>query len=143
MAKLTRHISCLMITAGLFLIIAGCTRKVYVPVEKTVHDTISTVKTHIDSILARDSIYLDARGDTIVKEVYRWRVKVRNRVDTVYRSRTDTIRVYEAPVSVRKASRRVKAISSAVKWGARLLIIITLLIFLRKTFRRLKSRREI
>ena len=64
-----------------------------------IHDTIRLLTTRIDTI--RDSVFLsiesDRRGDTIYKTVqkvvYRDRISLKR--DTVYRVKTDTIRVSE------------------------------------------------
>lgn len=65
----------------------------------TIHDTLHLLTTRIDTI--RDSVFLsiesDRRGDTIYKTVqkvvYRDRISLKR--DTVYRVKTDTIRVSE------------------------------------------------
>lgn len=64
-----------------------------------IHDTLHLLTTRIDTI--RDSVFLsiesDRRGDTIFKTVQKvvWRDRVSIKRDTVYRVKTDTIRVSE------------------------------------------------
>ena len=65
----------------------------------TIHDTLHLLTTRIDTI--RDSVFLsiesDRRGDTIFKTVQKvvWRDRISLKTDTVYRVKTDTIRVSE------------------------------------------------
>ena len=62
-----------------------------------IHDTLHLLTTRIDTI--RDSVFLsiesDRRGDTIFKTVQKvvWRDRVSIKRDTVYRVKTDTVRV--------------------------------------------------
>lgn len=83
------------------LSLAGCSRTVYVPVESVRTDTVWRARAYADSTYLKDSlvITLDARRDTVVRTEYRYRTHWRERVrtDTVYRTRTDSVRV-EVPV---------------------------------------------
>lgn len=79
---------------------AGCTRKIYVPVEtqRVSIDTVSLLRHRVDTVYDCDSIVIITRGDTVCKESFRIRYRTRLRTDTVYRSRTDTIPVaYPVP----------------------------------------------
>lgn len=78
---------------GIAAMILGCTRQIYVPVEQVRVDTLLVSKAKADTLLGRDSVYLAVKGDTVVKEVYKWRFRSRHRVDTVYRNRIDTVTV--------------------------------------------------
>ena len=83
---------CLLIS-----MLAGCKTIKYVPVESHTTDTLYQVKVERDSVHTTDSIYIHewAKGDTIYIEHERWRTQWRDRwrVDTVYRSRVDSIAV--------------------------------------------------
>ena len=87
-------LACLLIT-----LLCGCKSIRYVPVESHTTDTLYQVKTERDSIHTTDSIYIhewaSVTGDTIYKEKERWRYLYRDRwrVDTLYKSHTDTIAV--------------------------------------------------
>lgn len=80
------------------LLITGCTRKVYIPLEREreVHDTVYSMLERIDTIMVRDSAVTEVRGDTVRMEVWRWRERVRQVRDTVIRVRTDTVRIEKA-----------------------------------------------
>lgn len=83
------------------LSLSGCSRTVYVPVETARTDTAWRSSARADSTYLMDSVVitLDSRRDTVVRTEYRYRTHWRERVrtDTVYRARTDSVRV-EVPV---------------------------------------------
>jgi hypothetical protein len=73
----------------------SCTTTKYVEVPVTHTDTLIQTKVQRDSIWKHDSIYLHEwmKGDTVYIEKTRWLTdyKERLRIDTVYKSRIDTI----------------------------------------------------
>ena len=86
------------------VLLTGCRTTSHIETAETnrataIHDTLRLLTTRIDTI--RDSVFLsiesDRRGDTIFKTVqkvvYRDRISLKR--DTVYRVKTDTIRVSE------------------------------------------------
>ena len=86
------------------VLLTGCRTTSHIETTETnraaaIHDTLRLLTTRIDTI--RDSVFLsiesDRRGDTIFKTVqkvvYRDRISLKR--DTVYRVKTDTIRVSE------------------------------------------------
>lgn len=85
------------------MVCMGCTRKVYVPIEKTSVrvDTVMTTKVKNDSVYLHDSVYVDRSADTI--KVYRWRTlaKTIQKVDTVYKVQLETVEK-DKPVVVGK-----------------------------------------
>lgn len=72
---------------------AFCSRKVIIPIEKSVRDTVHEIHYRTDSIFERDSIMVEARGDTLIKEIYRWRERTRHHTDTIIKTRVDSIPV--------------------------------------------------
>ena len=79
----------------LVLSMVSCTTTKYVEVPVTHTDTLIQTKVQRDSIWKHDSIYLHEwmKGDTVYIEKTRWLTdyKERLRIDTVYKSRIDTI----------------------------------------------------
>lgn len=77
------------------LLMGGCTKRVYVPVENTVTrtDTVYSAKVRVDSVIFRDSIAVMQKGDTVLITKYRDRYRYSNRTDTVYRTCTDSVQV--------------------------------------------------
>ena len=100
----------LMWAAVLVLLLSGCSRRVYVPVETVRVDTFVKTAVRVDSVRLTDSVYVSERtvGDTvyIVKTRTQWRDRLQLRVDTVYRSQTDTITKVVEVVVEKKAKRR-------------------------------------
>lgn len=79
------------------LLSGGCTRKVYVPTEHTVYktDTVYEAALRVDSVIQRDSVAVVQKGDTVLITRYRDRYRVKERSDTVYKAKTDSVRVRE------------------------------------------------
>ena len=104
-------IACLLLwMAVLVLLLSSCSRSVYVPVETVRVDTFVKTAVRVDSVRLTDSVYVSERtvGDTVyvVKTRTRWRDRLQLRVDTVYRSQTDTITKVVEVVVEKKAKRR-------------------------------------
>ena len=77
-----------MIVAAL---LSGCTKTEYITVEKVRTDTLQYYCNIRDSIHLRDSVFVKEKGDTVWIEKWHTAIRDRWRVDTVYRSRTDTL----------------------------------------------------
>lgn len=107
----------IILLAGFVLIGMGACRSVrYIPVESVRHDSVVTILHHRDSIYQHDSVYIREKADTLLIE--RWHTRWRDRVshDTLYMSKTDTIRI---PVPVeRKLSRAERTYITIGKWSA-------------------------
>ena len=104
-------IACLLLwVAVLVLLLSSCSRSVYVPVETVRVDTFVKTAVRVDSVRLTDSVYVSERtvGDTVyvVKTRTQWRDRLQLRVDTVYRSQTDTITKVVEVVVEKKAKRR-------------------------------------
>ena len=95
----------------LFIItLSACKTKmhtVYVPVEHTSIEYKDRLR--LDSIFYRDTIQLFTRGDTVYKDIVRWRERFV--LDTVYHTRTDSIPVIiekEVPVNYLTLWQRIR-----------------------------------
>ena len=86
----------LLVMAALMLS-GGCTRKVYIPTEHIVYstDTVYEAVLRVDSVIQRDSVAVIQKGDTVLITRYRDRYRVKERTDTVYKAKTDSVRVRE------------------------------------------------
>lgn len=95
------------ICIGFIMCCTSCSSAKPVVLERTLHDTAYVERMRVDSILQRDSVWLEvySKGDTVYKNKYvdRWRDRLRIRHDTVYATRTDSVRV--PPVQERKISK--------------------------------------
>lgn len=117
----------------------GCSRKVYVPMERTEARTDTLWKTleRVDTVIDRDTVQTYMRGDSVIVERVRWRVRVRERHDTVYKVRTDSVNV-PVPYPVET----VKEVEKPLSWWQKTLqflgwlsvigIALTLFLCLRK-----------
>lgn len=95
-----RHI----VFLSLFLVglaATSCTKHVYVPVETTKSDTVYLNRVQLDSIYMRDSVFIEKSGDTIREFQYKYIYRFKDRIDTLYISKTDSIQV-PYPVEVVK-----------------------------------------
>lgn len=81
-----------LIPIFLFLLaMASCTSTRYVPVTNTQRDSVYITKERTDTFIQRDSIVQLIKGDTIREVRYKYIERYRNRIDTIYKERTDTI----------------------------------------------------
>lgn len=103
-SKITRRaFLCAVFLVSITLMSCRTVRTEYVPVEQHVYhtDTLRLSTERIDTIIERDSIALFIKGDTVLKTVFKERIKYRDRTDTVYKARVDTARI-EIPIPVEK-----------------------------------------
>ena len=78
------------------LILSGiwsCRSVRYVPVETVRSDTVYLNRVKLDSVYVMDSVFIDKAGDTIREWRYRYIYKYKDRIDTVYVAKTDSIQV--------------------------------------------------
>lgn len=73
----------------------------YVPVETVRSDTVYLNRVKLDSLYVMDSVFIDRAGDTIRELRYRYIYKYKDKIDTVYVAKTDSIQV-PCPVEVVK-----------------------------------------
>lgn len=115
------YIGCFYSLVGIILLLVavlvfGACRSVrYVPIESVRHDSVVTILHHRDSVYQHDSVYIKEKADTLLIE--RWHTRWRDRVshDTLYMSKTDTIRI---PVPVeRKLTKAERTYITIGKWS--------------------------
>lgn len=112
----------------LFLLAALCScRSVeYIPVETVRTDTLYSYQLHRDSIYRRDSIYIRDKGDTVWMEKYRYLYRDKLIRDTLYLSRTDSIRV---PYPVERELTRWQSLKMELGgWAMGIIIAVALAI---------------
>ena len=84
----------LVALAMMLMMLSACSPKtVYVPTETVRTDTLYRTALRIDSVILRDSVTLIQRGDTVYLTKYRDRFRYRERIDTLYQSVTDSVRI--------------------------------------------------
>lgn len=119
-----------MVTLMIMLTLAACTRNVYIPVEtRATHtDSVYSLISRTDTIIRLDSVILQLRGDTVVKEVWRVRNRISTARDTVYLSRADTVRIEKPIVAEGRGSQGNR---SAWGWIAAATLLALLIILYR------------
>lgn len=80
-----------MILAILAAVLTGCKQTEYVVVPEYHTDTLRVAQIVTDSVYKHDSIYIHEKGDTVWYERWHTQYRDRLRIDTVYKSRVDTI----------------------------------------------------
>ena len=94
---LVTWLALMLLAMAALMLSGGCTRKVYVPTEHIVYstDTVYDAVLRVDSVIQRDSVAVVQKGDTVLITRYRDRYRVKERTDTVYKAKTDSVRVRE------------------------------------------------
>lgn len=77
----------------LLLLLPGCRSVEYIPAETVRSDTIYVNRLSVDTVLVRDSIRIMERGDTVTEFRLKYVYRYKDRVDTLYLSRADSIQV--------------------------------------------------
>lgn len=71
----------------------GCRTIEYYPVETVRTDTVYVNRLMVDSVLVRDSVHVVEKGDTVTEYRYKYVYRYKDRIDTLYVSRRDTVSV--------------------------------------------------
>ena len=74
-------------------ICSGCRTIEYYPLETVRIDTVYIQSAKVDSVMVRDSVHIIEKGDTVTEFRLKYIYKYRDRVDTLYISKTDTMSV--------------------------------------------------
>lgn len=77
----------------LWLVLTGCRTIEYYPLETVRIDTVYIQSAKVDSVMVRDSVHIYQKGDTVTEFRLKYIYKYRDRVDTLYLSKTDTVSV--------------------------------------------------
>ena len=88
-----RHVPLLIIIILLMSAICSCRSVRYVPVETVRSDTVYLNRVKLDSVYVRDSVFVDKAGDTIREWRYRYIYKYKDKADTLYIAKTDSVQV--------------------------------------------------
>lgn len=83
----------LLIILLMSAICSGCKTIKYYPLETVRHDTVYIQSVKLDSILVKDSVHITEKGDTVTEFRLKYIYKYKDRTDTLYLSRVDTVSV--------------------------------------------------
>ncbi len=124
-----------VVGAVMIMLLASCTRKIYVPVEREWHeqqyqqDSTIHIVVRADTLLRIDSVRIEQRGDTLFHNSWRIIERIRYNNDTVYVGRRDTVYIRSV---VQKHTPTPTAANRTAPWsmllGAIMLLIILLII---------------
>ena len=73
--------------------LSGCKTVKYYPLETVRIDTVYVNKQRVDSVIVRDSVHIIEKGDTVTEFRLKYIYKYKDRTDTLYISKTDTVSV--------------------------------------------------
>lgn len=77
----------------LLLVLTGCRTIEYYPLETVRIDTVYVNQQRVDSVMVRDSVHIHQKGDTVTEFRLKYIYKYKDRTDTLYMSKTDTVSV--------------------------------------------------
>lgn len=120
-----------LITVLLVCMLSACTRTVYLTETETRHTTDTLHHTALVErlIVERDSVNIYTRGDTVYRDVTKWRVRETKSTDTVYKAVRDTVAVREPyAVEVEKKLTWVQRLGAETASLASFFIIAVVLI---------------
>lgn len=115
--------------------VCSCRTVQYVPVETVRTDSLYFNTVSTDSVYVKDSVLI-VKGDTVTE--YRWRYvyKYKDRTDTVYVSRTDSVQV---PYPVEKRLTKWQRFKMDIGGYALAAVVVTVLIVFGKLVYELKK----
>lgn len=102
---------------------SGCSRVQYVPMQTVLKDSIVFHRIDIDSVVIKDSIFIDRTKDTIYKYVERWQEKYIIRNDTTIVARIDSI-----PVEVKVEKQLTRWQQMKIDYGDNVLVMLVAVI---------------
>ena len=105
------------------LLLPGCSRVQYVPMQTVLKDSIVFHRIDIDSVVIKDSIFIDRTKDTVYKYVERWQEKYIIRNDTTIIERVDSI-----PVEVKVEKQQTRWQQIKIDYGDNVLVILVAVI---------------
>ena len=105
------------------LLLSGCSRVQYVPMQTVLKDSIVFHRIDIDSVVIKDSIFIDRTKDTVYKYVERWQEKYIIRNDTTVIERVDSI-----PVEVKVEKQLTRWQQIKIDYGDNVLVMLVAVI---------------
>lgn len=118
------RITLLAVITLMLAALCSCARRTAAVVERASvrTDTLYQVKHSTDTIIYRDTVNTLVSGDTVLREVIRWRLRYRDRIDTLYKASTDSVRVpvpYEVVKEKIVPKEVVREVEKKLNWWQR------------------------
>jgi hypothetical protein len=116
------------------------TQKQATTTERVVVQRDSIYKTLVqhDTLMQRDSVYIEHKGDTVYQYKYRYLYRTQLSRDTIFAERTDTVRVTK-PIYIEKKLTKWQSIKQEVGGiaiSAMLIVLIAAVVWLIKKYRK-------
>lgn len=105
------------------VLLSGCSRVQYVPMQTVLKDSIVFHRIDIDSVVIKDSIFIDRTKDTVYKYVERWQEKYIIHNDTTIIERVDSI-----PVEVKVEKQLTRWQQMKIDYGDNILVMLVAVI---------------
>lgn len=105
------------------VLLSGCSRVQYVPMQTVLKDSIVFHRIDIDSVVIKDSIFIDRTKDTVYKYVERWNEKYIIRNDTTIIERVDSI-----PIEVKVEKQLTRWQQIKIDYGDNVLVMLVAVI---------------
>ncbi len=121
MARLS--IFALFWSVAALVLLSGCSRVQYIPMQTVLKDSIVFHRIDIDSVVIKDSIFIDRTKDTVYKYVERWQEKYIIRNDTTIIERVDSI-----PVEVKVEKQLTRWQQMKIDCGDNVLVMLVAVI---------------
>ena len=118
------------------ILLTGCKTIKYYPLETVRHDTVYIQSVKLDSILVKDSIHITEKGDTVTEFRLKYIYKYKDRTDTLYLSRVDTVSV---PYPVEKELTKWQSVKVDYGGWAIALVFVFILIVVGRIVYKLKK----
>lgn len=118
------------------LLLTGCKTIKYYPLETVRHDTVYIQSVKLDSILVKDSIHITEKSDTVTEFRLKYIYKYKDRTDTLYLSRVDTVSV---PYPVEKELTKWQSVKVDYGGWAIALVFVFILIVVGRMVYKLKK----
>ena len=118
------------------ILLTGCKTIKYYPVETVRHDTVYIQSVKLDSILVKDSVHITEKGDTVTEFRLKYIYKYKDRTDTLYLSRVDTVSV---PYPVEKELSKWQSVKVDYGGWAIALVFVFILIVVGRMVYKLKK----
>ena len=131
-----KHCQIIFIVLLASAIFSGCKTIKYYPLETVRHDTVYIQSARLDSILVKDSVHITEKGDTVTEFRLKYIYKYKDRTDTLYLSKVDTVSV---PYPVEKELTKWQSVKVDYGGWAIALVFVFILIVVGRIVYKLKK----
>jgi hypothetical protein len=117
----------LTLLAEMVIMLGGCSRTEYVPVETVKTDTLFIKTERVDSVYKHDSIMVRSVGDTVYFDRWHTLYKVKESVDTIYKVKVDSVAVPYRVTETKEVEKPLTWWQKTEIYGFRVAVLLLLL----------------